>query len=154
MASDDNVQEPAPGGGGTGSYWVAVAGLVLLVGIVGFALVRRQDSRPPRPEIAPAIAEEEESDQPAPTLIKAEVPAGLSPEARIMTERYYCVCGCGDRLSVCNCRNTPGSVDMKAYVEELVSARKSIREMDQAMVERYGEQVLIGGTEESAADGR
>jgi cytochrome c-type biogenesis protein CcmH/NrfF len=31
---------------------------------------------------------------------------------------------------------------MKAYVEELVSAGRSIRDIDQAMIERYGEQVL------------
>jgi LPXTG-motif cell wall-anchored protein len=146
MASNDNVQEPAPGGGGTGSYWAAVAGLVLLVGIVGFALVRRQDPQPPRPEVAEA-----EPDKPQSTLIKAEVSTGMSPEARVMTERYLCVCGCGDRLSVCNCENTPGSRDMKAYVEELVSARKSIREMDQAMVERYGEVVLLREPEEEPA---
>ena len=40
---------------------------------------------------------------------------------------------------------------MKAYVAELVSARKSIRDIDQAMVERYGEQVLLGETEEEPA---
>jgi len=75
----------------------------------------------------------------------------MSPEARIMMERYLCVCGCGDRLSVCNCDNTPGSRDMKAYVEELISSRKSIREMDQAMVERYGEVVLLREPEEEPA---
>lgn len=150
MASNDNVQEPAPGGGGTGTYWAAVAGLVLLVGIVGFALVRRQAPLPSRPEVA-----KEEPARPESTLIKAEVSGGLSPEARIMTERYLCVCGCGDRLSVCNCESTPGSRDMKAYVEELVSARKSIREMDQAMVERYGEVVLLNEPdEEPAAESR
>ena len=139
MASNENTQEPSPGGGGTGTYWAAVAGLVLLVGIVGFALVRRQDPQPARPQ--------PETEQPAATadstMIKAEVSVVLSPEARIMTERYRCVCGCEDRLSVCTCDNTPGSRDMKAYVEELVSARKSIPEVDRAMVERYGELVMF-----------
>jgi len=142
MANDDSVPEPAPGGGGTGSYWAAVAGLVLLVGIVGFALVRRQSPQPAEPRASvetPAAAE--------PTLIKAEVPGLLSPEARIMTERYRCVCGCDDRLSVCTCENTPGSRDMKEYVEELVTAHKSIREIDRAMIERYGEQVMFSEPE-------
>ena len=137
MASDDNLQQSAPGGG-TGSYWAAVAGLVLLVGIVGFALVRRQSPQPARPQV--------EAEQPAaadPAIIKAEVPGLPSPEARIMTERYRCVCGCDDRLSVCTCHNTPGSRDMKAYVEELVSEGKSIAEIDRAMVERYGELVMF-----------
>lgn len=141
MASHENTQEPGPGGG-AGAYWAAVAGLVLLVGIVGFALVRRQSPQPTPPQAeaeAPAAADT--------TLIKAEVPALLSPEARIMTERYRCVCGCDDRLSVCTCQNTPGSRDMKAYVEELVSAGRSIRDIDQAMIERYGKQVLYDAPE-------
>ena len=141
MASHDNIQEPAPGGG-SGAYWAAVAGLVLLVGIVGFALVRRQSPQSPGPQ-----AEAKPSAAADTTLIKAEIPALLSPEARIMTERYRCVCGCGDRLSVCTCQNIPGSRDMKAYVEEMVSAGRSIRDIDQAMIERYGEQVLYDAAE-------
>lgn len=144
MESNDDVRDPASGGGGTGSYWAAVAGLVLLVGIVGFALIRRQNPPPPRSD-APAEKEAGEAD---PTLIKADVPALLSPEVRIMTERYRCVCSCGDRLSVCTCSNTPGSRDMKVYVEELVSSHKSIRDIDRAMIERYGELVLFSEPEE------
>lgn len=144
MESDDDVRDPASGGGGTGSYWVAVTGLVLLVGIVGFALIRRQDPPPPRPD-APA---EKEAGETPPTLIKADVPAILSPEVRIMTERYRCVCGCGDRLSVCTCHNTPGSRDMKAYVEELVNTHKSIGDIDRAMIVRYGELALFSEPEE------
>jgi len=141
MASHENVQDPGPGSD-TGAYWAAVAGLVLLVGIVGFALVRRQSppSPPPQAEALPPAAADS-------TLIKAEVPALLSPEARIMTERYRCVCGCEDRLSVCTCENIPGSRDMKAYVEELVGAGRSIRDIDQAMIERYGEQVMYDAPE-------
>lgn len=147
MASNEEMQEPSPGGGGTGTYWAAVAGLVLLVGIVGFALVRRQSPQGarPQPEGEQTEAVQAEAEQPAAetNLIKAEVRAALSPEARIMTERYRCVCGCDDRLSVCTCENRPGSRDMKAYVEELVSSGKSIAEVDRAMVERYGEQVMF-----------
>jgi len=142
MASDENVPQPAPGGGGTGSYWAAVAGLVLLVGIVGFALVRRHSPQPSEPR-----ASVETPDAAEPTLIKADVPGLLSPEARIMTERYRCVCGCGDRLSVCTCDNKPGSRDMKAYVEELVAAHTSIGDIDQAMIARYGEQVIFSESE-------
>lgn len=141
MTGNDDLQGSAPGGG-TGAYWAAVAGLVVLVGIVGFALVRRQSPDPARPQAGaekPAPAD--------PTLIKAEVSALPSPEARIMMERYRCVCGCEDRLSVCTCQNTPGSRDMKAYVEELIDAGKPIRDIDQAMIERYGEQVMYDAAE-------
>ena len=67
----------------------------------------------------------------------------LTPEAQIATERYRCVCGCNDALSVCTCTQTPGSIDMKEYVQEQVNLGKSPAEIDQAMVEKYGAGSLL-----------
>ncbi|MGH9868368.1 MAG: cytochrome c-type biogenesis protein [Candidatus Polarisedimenticolia bacterium] len=66
----------------------------------------------------------------------------LSPQARLMAERLVCVCGCNDILSTCNCKETPGSRDMKTYLQELVSGGKSPSEVEAAMVARYGEKVI------------
>jgi LPXTG-motif cell wall-anchored protein len=145
MEGSDDTQTPA-GGGSHGSYWAAVAGLVLLVGIVGFALLRRPEA-PPETVSEPTAVDQ--TDAVDPTRITAPTPTPMSPETRIVVERYRCICGCDDPLSVCTCSNTPGSRDMKEYLEELVRARKSMRDIDAAMVARYGKGVLL--SEPSAA---
>jgi cytochrome c-type biogenesis protein CcmH/NrfF len=66
----------------------------------------------------------------------------LTPQARLMAERFMCVCGCKDILSTCTCKKTPGSIDMKRYLQELVSGGKTPAEIETAMVARYGEKVL------------
>lgn len=66
----------------------------------------------------------------------------LSPQARLMAERFVCVCGCKDILSTCTCSETPGSHDMKKYLQQLVTEGKSPAEIETAMVARYGEKVL------------
>jgi cytochrome c-type biogenesis protein CcmH/NrfF len=66
----------------------------------------------------------------------------LSPPARLLAERFKCVCGCPDMLAVCTCKKTPGSRDMKKYLQELVSAGKTPAEVESAMVARYGPKVL------------
>jgi len=66
----------------------------------------------------------------------------LSPKARLMAERLKCVCGCNDILATCTCKKTPGSRDMKKYLQELVTAGKTPSEVESAMVARYGEKVL------------
>ncbi len=73
----------------------------------------------------------------------ATLPDALSPEARIISERYRCICGCDDPLSTCTCTNTPGSRDMKAHLQELVASGKSSRDIDQGMIDKYGAQVLL-----------
>jgi hypothetical protein len=125
---------------------VVVAGAVVLIGLVAFALYRK--SHPATPGAAP-----EPSATPAPaagtenpaqgTPIAAPLPVRLSPEASIIAERYRCVCSCNDLLNVCTCSKTPGSRDMRLYVQELVNAKKTGQEIDAAMVSRYGSGVLI-----------
>lgn len=66
----------------------------------------------------------------------------LSPPARLLAERLRCVCGCPDTLAVCTCKKTPGSRDMKKYLQELVNAGKTPAEVESAMVARYGPSVL------------
>ena len=130
--------------------YVALAALVFLVGVAWLSS---------RPGGGPAA-----SSSPAPVV--AEVPqkgltetlppiaprgseieatlenVALSPQARLMAERFVCVCGCKDILSTCTCKKTPGSIDMKHYLQELVSGGKSPAEVEAAMVARYGEKVL------------
>ncbi len=127
---------------------VVVAGAVILLGLVAFALYRR--SHPAVPTAPPAAAA-----TPAPagaaegpgqgTPITAPLPVRLTPEASIIAERYRCVCSCNDPLNVCTCTKTPGSHDMRQYVQELVNQKKTGKEIDAAMIARYGSGVLTGG---------
>jgi len=66
----------------------------------------------------------------------------LNPRARLLAERFKCVCGCNDILSTCTCSKTPGSRDMKLYLQQLVDEDRSPAEIQSAMVERYGGDVL------------
>ena len=124
-----------------------VAGAVILIGLVAYALYRR--SHPAAPEPAPAAgaaqAQTGEPAKPEPgTPIAAQLPVHLTPEASIIAERYRCVCSCNDPLNVCTCTKTPGSRDMRQYVQELVNQKKTGKEIDAAMAARYGPGVLIG----------
>jgi len=124
----------------------ALAGFVVLIGLVAFALYRRGHPTAPTPETAPAgeTAKEETGAVPPPgTPITAMVPVRLTPEATIVAERYRCVCSCNDPLNVCTCTKTPGSRDMRSYVQELVNQKKSGHEIDLAMLARYGPNVLM-----------
>ena len=126
---------------------VAVAGAVILIGLVSFALYRRSHPAAPSPEQAPAAGEPAQAqEQGTPitgTPIAAPLPVRLTPEASIVAERYRCICSCNDPLSVCTCTRTPGSRDMKTYVQELVDQKKSGKQIDEAMVARYGPAVLL-----------
>ena len=123
-----------------------VIGGVILIGIIGYASYRRNAGTAPAPQDGgdPAAAAGAEGGVPI-----TAVSLNLSPEATIATERYRCVCSCNDALSVCTCTQTPGSIDMKQYVQELVQAGRTPAEMDAAMVARYGAAVLL--TNPSAA---
>jgi len=128
---------------------VIVAGAVVLIGLVAFALYRNGHPAPPGAPAAPAAtpAPSPAGDNAPPgTPITAPVPVRLSPEASIIAERYRCVCSCNDLLNVCTCTKTPGSHDMRQYVQSLVDQKKSAAEIDAAMVARYGAGVLIPAT--------
>ncbi|MBI1949790.1 MAG: cytochrome c-type biogenesis protein CcmH [Acidobacteria bacterium] len=126
---------------------VAVAGAVILIGLVSFALYRRSHPAASSPEPAPAAGgpapAQEQATPIAGTPIAAPVPVRLSPEASIVAERYRCICSCNDPLNVCTCTRTPGSRDMKMYVQELVNQKKSGMQIDEAMLARYGPAVLL-----------
>jgi cytochrome c-type biogenesis protein CcmH/NrfF len=66
----------------------------------------------------------------------------LSPQARLLAERFQCVCGCGDILSTCSCLQTPGSRDMKRLLQRLVDEGKSPTEIKTEMVAVYGQAAL------------
>ena len=130
---------------------VAVAGAVILIGLVSFALYRRSHQGPQATEPV-ATDGGKPAQEPgafatgtpmAGTPIAAPLPVRLSPEATIVAERYRCICSCNDPLNVCTCTKTPGSRDMRTYVQELVNQKKSGKEVDAAMIARYGAGVLL-----------
>jgi hypothetical protein len=141
----------------------AIAGAIILVGLVAFALYRRglttptmaPPAEPPAPAAAPAPAPAGAAptdgvapaagDGAAPqgSAIAAQVPTRLSPEASVLAERYRCVCGCNLTLSVCTCRNDKGSEDMKKALNALVDQHKSPAEADQAMAAQFGPVALL-----------
>jgi hypothetical protein len=128
---------------------VAVAGAVIVIGLVSFALYRRSHQAPQVAEPVQAGGGEAAGQDAgaagtpvAGTPIAAPLPIRLSPEASIAAERYRCICSCNDPLNVCTCTRTPGSRDMKTYVQELVNQKKSGKEIDAAMIARYGAGVL------------
>jgi hypothetical protein len=128
---------------------VAIAGAVVLVGLVGFALFRRMSpavSAPPggpAPAAAPGAPADPNQPAQAGTEISAKPPFRLSPEASILAERYRCVCGCNDTLSVCTCRNPKGSEEMKQTLQALADQRKSPEEADAVMEQTYGAAALL-----------
>jgi cytochrome c-type biogenesis protein CcmH/NrfF len=116
-----------------------VVGGVILIALIAFAFYRRNTATAPTRAPEPAAGAPE---VPAGTPVTA-VSVHLSPEAAIATERYRCVCSCNDPLSVCTCTQTPGSIDMKQTVQDLVDRKKTPAEMDAAMVAKYGDAVLL-----------
>jgi hypothetical protein len=146
MPVDDTQQQGGEGGAPRPSRpvnLVALAGAVILIGLVAFAAYRRGDQAGPPPPEAAAAPPAESTGPEQGTVITAQVPVHLTPEASIIAERYRCICGCNDPLNVCTCSNTPGSRDMKMYVQELVNEAKSVKEIDERMVGRYGQAVLL-----------
>ncbi len=120
----------------------AVAGAIVLIGLAAFALYHRSRPREAGGE-PPAGAEA----TPVPgTPVSAVVPIRLSPEASIIAERYRCVCGCNDLLNVCTCNKTPGSNDMKRFLQSLADQKRTAAEIDAAMVAKYGPGVILANT--------
>lgn len=161
------MEPPDPQGPETGAdggrprslSFVAVLGALLLVGLIGFAVYRRGGSAAGDPDAAGAEADATvPGDDAAGAGSAAEgtpitaVAVPLTPEAKVAVERYRCICGCNDALSVCTCTLTPGSIDMKNYVQELATQKKSPAEIDAAMVGRYGEAVLLSNAPAAAGD--
>jgi cytochrome c-type biogenesis protein CcmH/NrfF len=132
---------PAPAGDPPRSVNLGVvAGVVILVGLIAFAVYRQRGNVPTAASEAPPAQRAETVA--AGTAISAAT-VNLSPEGQIAAERYRCICGCNDPLSVCTCTRTPGSIDMKQHVQDQVDQRKTPAEIDQAMVAKYGAAVLL-----------
>jgi hypothetical protein len=123
----------------------ALAGAVVLIGLVGFALYRRGTTSTPATAGTPAETTGESGAAAGEqgTPIVARAPIKLSPEAAILTERYRCICGCNDNLSVCTCKNPNGSEDMKRAVQDLAGQGKTPEEADRAMEEKFGAASLL-----------
>ncbi len=132
--------------------------VLLLVPLLGVGCSGEDRGRVSSAETDPAIAESERAGagdeqaaagSPAPAGIP---PAGavsarvsevvLSPRAQVYAEKFKCACGCGHYLAECFCQNTPGSIDMKQYLQSLVDQGLTPGEVEEAMVERYGPGVL------------
>lgn len=136
---------------------VGFAALAALVILVGAAVWSSREAAPGDPG-APAVpldaglpgVEQPSLTQSVPTLPRQQgsiVSATiedvvLSPQARLLAERFQCVCGCEDILATCTCKETPGSRDMKQYLQELVNGGKTPAEVESAMVARYGQNVI------------
>jgi hypothetical protein len=121
----------------------AIVGSLVLLGLIGYGVYRMR-AAPASNGTAPAPGVlEVASDSSEGSVISAVAPVLLSPEARVAAERYRCVCGCNDPLGECTCTQSPGSVEMKEHLEALVEQHRSVQEVDQGMIDRYGEQVLL-----------
>lgn len=76
------------------------------------------------------------------TITASAEDVALTPQARLLAERFMCVCGCGDILSTCSCLKTPGSRDMKQMLQRLVDEGKSPAQIKTEMVAAYGQAAL------------
>jgi hypothetical protein len=139
MSEDTPRQEPPPSAPRTVPV-AALAGAVVLIGLVGFALYRRGTTTSPA---APPPASDGAAATEQGTPIVATAPFRLSPEAAILAERYRCICGCNDNLSVCTCRNPNGSEDMKRHLQGLADEGKTPEEADAAMEAKFGAASLL-----------
>jgi hypothetical protein len=106
----------------------------LAAAALGYYLFRRSPAAAP----APAAA-----GPPAGALI-ATAPVQLTPKAAVIADRFLCLCGeCSDTLGACTCTRDQGSNEMKSTLNRLAEEKKSIAEIEAAMIEKYGERVLI-----------
>ena len=116
--------------------------LILLVfavaALAGFFLYRRISGGAPAGPAAP--------NAPPGTLV-VTLPVALSPKAAIIADRFNCLCGeCNDTLGACTCTRDAGSSEMKATLEKLVAEKKTLAEVEAAMVAKYGPKVLASST--------
>ena len=141
---------------------VALGALVALVGVAFYS--SRDASGPAPPEGGSSAAATSPMSSPGTVSGMTEMPSvteslpavtkkgslitavaedvALSPPARLLAERLQCVCGCKDILADCTCKETPGSRDMKKYLQQLVDEGRTPSEVETAMVARYGRAAL------------
>ena len=155
----DTTQGPdgggtTPAGGARSMPIAAIAGALVLVGLIGIALYRRAVGPPAGnagvgsegAATGQAAGTEEAAGTASAeggTTIAVKAPTLLSPEAAILAERYRCVCGCNDPLGVCTCRLTPGSEEMKLFVQDLARRGLTPEEADREMTAKFGAAALL-----------
>ena len=123
--------------------WVALLLVLALAAVAGYFLMRRFSS---------ASTVSASSTQPAPDTLVPGSPVLLSAKAGIVADRYNCLCGeCSDTLGKCTCARDQGSNEMKATLNRLAAEKKSVSEIDSAMIEKYGAKVLVSGAAPPAA---
>ena len=92
---------------------------------------------------------------PSPTALIASVPIRLSPKAAMIADRFNCLCGeCGDTLGACTCTRDSGSNTMKLTLNRIVEEKKTIPEIEAAMVAKYGPKVLASSGRSGAVPPR
>ena len=75
------------------------------------------------------------------------IASGFSVEVQRAATRYLCLCGCPHGLAECPCRDQPiGAGTMLTYLEKQLRAGASGRALDAAMIDRYGERVIVPAT--------
>jgi hypothetical protein len=122
---------------------LAIAAVVAVAAVAGFLLLRK--AAPPSPVKSPAIQ------QGAPDALIQGSPVLLNAKAAIIADRYNCLCGdCTDTLGKCTCTHDKGSNEMKATLNRLAEEKKSLAEIDAAMVGQYGDKVLVPGAPAAA----
>ncbi|HKN46556.1 MAG TPA: hypothetical protein VJ144_01185 [Candidatus Polarisedimenticolia bacterium] len=133
------TEGPAAGVPSRGTNLAALAGAVILIGLVAFALYRRSHPQTPAGASPPSPT----TPAAAGSTIAAVVPFHLSPEATVVAERYRCICSCSLLLNVCTCNNSPGSNEMKRFLQDIVKQGRTPAEIDASMIAKYGPQVLL-----------
>ena len=112
--------------------------LVLAAAAGAFFLMRR-------PAAVPAGAAPGSAAQgPPPAGLVVEAPVKLSAAASLVSDRFHCLCGeCHDTLGSCTCTKDKGSNEMKTTLNRIAAEKKTIAEIEAAMVQKYGPGVLI-----------
>ena len=117
--------------------WASILLALVLAGGAGYFLVKRFTA----PSGTPVSAA-----KPAPDTLVPGSPVLLSAKAGIVADRYNCLCGeCSDTLGKCTCARDQGSNEMKSTLNRLAAEKKSVAEIDSAMVEKYGSKVMVSG---------
>ena len=116
---------------------LALVLVAALAAVAGFLIVRKfsSSSAPSGPAAAPAAG----------TVLPSSLVL-LNSKAAMIADRYNCLCGeCSDTLGKCTCSRDKGSNEMKTTLNQLAEQKKSVAEIDAAMVQKYGAKVLVAG---------
>ncbi len=133
---------PAPAPARSSAKMVLFLVLALVLVIAGFLLFSRRGA--PGKAAPPAASTPQAASSPKPGSLVVGAPVNLSPQAILVADRYRCLCGqCQDTLGKCTCTRDKGSNDMKAALNKIVALKKTLAEIDAAMVQNFGPGVLV-----------